>query len=87
MKAVLIVISILINNTLLLSLSKSHYQELESKFDSIAQGMTKLRGMSQNEKEYRKALFFESIAEIEESNSHKDGRAKREPNFFSLLNA
>ena len=75
MKTIFIIISILINKTLLLSLSRSHYQELESKFESIAQSMTKLRGMSQNEKEYRKALFFESVAEIEESNSHKDGRA------------
>lgn len=75
MKTIFIIISILINKTLLLSLSRSHYQELESKFESIAKGMTNLRGMSQNEKEYRKALFFESVAEIEESNSHKDGRA------------
>ena len=75
MKTIFIIISILLNKTILLSLSRSHYQELESKFESIAKGMTKLRGMSQNEKEYRKALFFESVAEIEESNSHKDGRA------------
>ena len=42
--------------------------------------------MSNADSEYRKALFFESAAHIEEHNSQNNGSAKLELNFFSLLN-
>lgn len=42
--------------------------------------------MSSGDKEYRKALFFENVAQVEESNNQNDGRTKLEVNLFSLLN-
>ena len=59
---------------------------MESKFKSLLAKEPKLKGASNAEKEYRMALFFESVAHVEESNSKNDGRAKLEVNAFSLLN-
>lgn len=59
---------------------------METKFKSLVSKEPRLSVISNSEKEYRKALFFESAAHVEECNSKNDGRTKLEVNSFSLLN-
>lgn len=69
------VITFLSSQILCLNLTKNHFKEMEAKFEELASELPLTRGLSSGDKEYRKALFFENVAEIEESNSKNDGRA------------
>lgn len=59
---------------------------MEVKFNGLTSELPFTRGMSNGDREYRKALFFENVALIEEENKKAEGKGELEVNFFALLN-
>ena len=66
-------------------LTRKHYQHLEEQFEKLSKNSKQFKNMTEAERQFRRAVFFENAALIQEYNEkHKSG-AKLKVNKFALL--
>ena len=85
MNKIILLTILLLSSANCIDLTRHHHRELEHKFEKLSKNSRQFKKMPRLEKEFRRAVFFENAALIEEHNNKDQTGVALEVNEFAMM--